>query len=51
MAATALLKRKPNPSDADIEAAMNGNLCRCRTYNRIRTAIRQVVAQRGGKKA
>ena len=51
MAATALLKRKPNPSDADIEAAMNGNLCRCGTYNRIRTAIRQVVAQRGGKKA
>lgn len=51
MAATALLKRKPNPSDAEIEAAMNGNLCRCGTYNRIRTAIRQVVAQRGGKKA
>ncbi len=51
MAATALLKRKPNPTDTDIDTAMNGNLCRCGTYNRIRTAIRQVVAQRGGKKA
>ena len=49
MAATALLKRKPNPTDAEIESAMSGNICRCGTYNRIRIAIRQVVAQRGAK--
>ncbi|MGV3590856.1 MAG: (2Fe-2S)-binding protein [Gammaproteobacteria bacterium] len=39
MAATALLKANPNPSDADIDAAMSGNLCRCATYTRIRRAI------------
>jgi isoquinoline 1-oxidoreductase alpha subunit len=39
MAATALLKTNPNPSDADIDAAMSGNLCRCATYTRIRRAI------------
>jgi isoquinoline 1-oxidoreductase alpha subunit len=39
MAATALLKNNPNPSDADIDAAMSGNLCRCATYTRIRRAI------------
>jgi isoquinoline 1-oxidoreductase alpha subunit len=39
MSAAALLSRKPNPSDADIDAAMNGNLCRCATYLRIRQAI------------
>ena len=48
MSACALLKRTPQPSDADIDAAMSGNLCRCGTYARIRTAIhlaaRQVVA-------
>ena len=47
MAATALLKRKPNPTDAEIDAAMQGNICRCGTYNRIRTAIRAVASQRG----
>ena len=36
---TALLARNPNPSDADIDAAMSGNLCRCGTYLRIRKAI------------
>ena len=41
MSATALLERNPEPSDRDIDAAMNGNLCRCATYNRIRTAIKQ----------
>ena len=39
MAAAALLAKKPKPSDADIDSAMNGNLCRCGTYTRIRKAI------------
>ncbi len=39
MSAAALLTRKPKPTDADIDAAMNGNLCRCATYLRIRQAI------------
>jgi isoquinoline 1-oxidoreductase alpha subunit len=39
MSATALLKRTPDPTDADIDAAMSGNLCRCGTYLRIRKAI------------
>ncbi len=40
MSAAALLKSKPHPSDADIEEAMNGNICRCATYVRIRAAIK-----------
>lgn len=40
MQAAALLSEKPHPSDADIDAAMSGNLCRCGTYPRIRAAIR-----------
>ena len=47
MAATALLKVKPNPSDAEIDAAMT-NVCRCGTYNRVRAAIK-TAAQAGGK--
>jgi isoquinoline 1-oxidoreductase alpha subunit len=43
MSATALLERNPTPSDEDIDAAMNGNICRCATYNRIRAAIRQAA--------
>ena len=39
MAAAALLKKTPTPTDADIDAAMAGNLCRCGTYPRIRAAI------------
>ena len=39
MAAAALLATKPKPTDADIDQAMNGNLCRCATYLRIRKAI------------
>jgi isoquinoline 1-oxidoreductase alpha subunit len=39
MSATALLKANPNPTDADIDAAMAGNICRCGSYNRIRKAI------------
>lgn len=40
MSATALLKTKPKPTDADIDAAMAGNICRCGTYVRIRAAIK-----------
>ena len=40
MNAVALLKSTPNPSDADIEDAMNGNICRCATYVRIKAAIK-----------
>ena len=40
MSATALLKSNPNPSDADIDAAMSGNICRCGTYLRIKEAIK-----------
>jgi isoquinoline 1-oxidoreductase subunit alpha len=43
MSATALLSRNGNPSDADIDAAMAGNLCRCGTYTRIRAAIKQAA--------
>jgi isoquinoline 1-oxidoreductase alpha subunit len=39
MSATGLLKTNPKPSDADIDAAMAGNVCRCGTYQRIRAAI------------
>jgi aerobic-type carbon monoxide dehydrogenase small subunit (CoxS/CutS family) len=45
MSAAALLAEKPKPTDADIDAAMAGNLCRCGTYPRIRAAIKQVAAQ------
>ncbi|MEC7582111.1 MAG: (2Fe-2S)-binding protein [Pseudomonadota bacterium] len=40
MSATALLANNPNPSDADIDAAMSGNICRCGMYGRIREAIK-----------
>ena len=43
MQAAALLKDNPKPSDADIDAAMAGNLCRCGTYQRIRDAIRRAA--------
>jgi isoquinoline 1-oxidoreductase alpha subunit len=44
MSAAALLAQKPKPTDADIDAAMAGNLCRCATYTRIREAIHQAAA-------
>jgi isoquinoline 1-oxidoreductase subunit alpha len=44
MSATALLKRTPKPSDAQIDAAMAGNVCRCGTYQRIRAAIHDAAA-------
>jgi isoquinoline 1-oxidoreductase alpha subunit len=43
MSAAALLQRTPNPTDADIDAAMAGNICRCATYVRIRAAIKQAA--------
>jgi isoquinoline 1-oxidoreductase alpha subunit len=43
MSAAALIARTPNPTDADIDAAMAGNLCRCATYVRIRAAIKQAA--------
>jgi isoquinoline 1-oxidoreductase alpha subunit len=46
MSATALLDAIPNPDDADINAAMAGNICRCGTYVRIRQAIKQAAADR-----
>src|SRR5581483_2018852 len=49
MSAAALLATKPQPSDADIDAAMSGNICRCGTYGRIRQAIKQAAGQPGGK--
>ncbi|MES9991946.1 MAG: (2Fe-2S)-binding protein [Candidatus Thiodiazotropha sp.] len=45
MSATALLERKPRPTDADIDDAMRGNLCRCATYVRIRAAIKAAAAK------
>ena len=45
MAATALLHSKPKPSDADIDGAMSGNICRCGTYGRIRAAIKIAAAK------
>ena len=49
MAAAALLARTPNPTEAEIDTAMAGNICRCGTYVRIREAIKAAAA--GGKRA
>jgi isoquinoline 1-oxidoreductase alpha subunit len=43
MAAVALLKTKPNPTEEEIESAMSGNICRCGTYVRIKAAIQQAA--------
>ena len=43
ISATALLRKKKNPSDADIDAALAGNLCRCATYVRIRAAVKDAA--------
>lgn len=45
MSAVALLKKKPNPNDAEIDAAMGGVLCRCGTYQRIRAAIHRAAQE------
>ncbi|RII31208.1 MAG: (2Fe-2S)-binding protein [Geobacter sp.] len=52
MGAVDLLNRKPHPTDSDIDSAMNGNICRCGTYPRIRRAIHVAAgkAGKGGKK-
>ena len=47
MSATALLQNTPRPTDADIDAAMAGNICRCGTYVRIRAAIKQAAGAAG----
>jgi len=51
MAAAALLAARPTPTDAEIDTAMNGNLCRCGTYIRIRQGIHQAVRSAAGTKA
>jgi aerobic-type carbon monoxide dehydrogenase small subunit (CoxS/CutS family) len=51
MTAVALLEQKADPSDADIDAALSGNICRCGTYQRIREAVHLAAKlQRGGAK-
>jgi isoquinoline 1-oxidoreductase alpha subunit len=47
MSAVALLNEKPKPTDADIDAAMSGNICRCGTYPRIRAAIHTAAGTKG----
>ena len=47
LAATALLASNPKPSDADIDSAMAGNICRCGTYPRIRAAIHKAAGTKG----
>ncbi|MEY2835834.1 MAG: hypothetical protein RLZZ557_1496 [Bacteroidota bacterium] len=46
MSAAALLKKTPNPTDEQIEQAMNGNICRCGTYTRIKAAIKTAAKQK-----
>ncbi|WP_373375954.1 (2Fe-2S)-binding protein [Cupriavidus nantongensis] len=48
LAATALLTEKPAPTDDEIEAALSGNLCRCATYHRIRSAVHEAARALGG---
>jgi isoquinoline 1-oxidoreductase alpha subunit len=48
MSATALLRNNPNPSDAEIDAAMSGNICRCATYIRIKAAIKTAAQKVSG---
>ena len=50
MSATALLNRNKNPSDAEIDASMSGNLCRCGTYVRIRAAIHEAARMQKAEK-
>ncbi len=51
MSAAALLASKPHPTDADIDAAMDGNICRCGTYQRIRAAIKEAAGMPTATKA
>ena len=50
MSATAMLAKKSNPTDADIDEAMSGNICRCGTYQRIRKAIHRAAAMSAAAK-
>ena len=49
MSAVALLSKKSSPTDADIDDAMSGNICRCGTYQRIRKAIHRAATMQPGK--
>ena len=51
MSAAALLKEHPKPTDAEIDSAMGGNLCRCGTYIRVREAVHKAAGMAGGTKA
>jgi isoquinoline 1-oxidoreductase alpha subunit len=51
MSASALLAKTPKPSDAEIDAAMSGNICRCGTYQRIHAAIKEASGQATAKPA
>jgi aerobic-type carbon monoxide dehydrogenase small subunit (CoxS/CutS family) len=51
MSAAALLAAKPDPSDADIDAALSGNICRCGTYQRIRAAVHHASGLARGRTA
>ena len=48
MSTVALLSRKPKPTDADIDTALSGNICRCATYQRIRAAVHEAAKSTGG---
>ena len=50
MSATDLLSKTPHPTDADIDAAMAGNVCRCCSYTRIRAAIKKAAVLRSAAK-
>jgi isoquinoline 1-oxidoreductase alpha subunit len=50
MSAAALLAKTPKPTDADIDAALSGNLCRCGTYTRIRAAVKAASGQTHAQK-
>ncbi|KFE58438.1 (2Fe-2S)-binding protein [Hyalangium minutum] len=50
MTAVALLEKKPDPTDSDIDAALSGNICRCGTYERVREAVRLAAKLKRGAK-
>ena len=50
MSAAALLAGTPHPTDEQIDEAMSGNICRCGTYLRIRTAVREAAGAAGGER-
>jgi aerobic-type carbon monoxide dehydrogenase small subunit (CoxS/CutS family) len=51
MSSVGLLKKKPNPSDAEIRSGLQGNVCRCGTYPRIIAAVRAAAKMSGGQHA